>query len=253
MYEKAVIARSYVSKTAFERMNTRGREKGAGKGRGRGKLSECQNKVAENYIRQQRGKARRLKGLMDVNFVNDKASFVTLTFSEEPTSIEAVFHDFTLFRRRLNKKYDDLRYIAVVERGLMKRWHIHVILNLIYNPDNEANIVDSWNKGIDIDVRNVFDVIGLACYMTKDFGRFEEGLYGKKRYLVSKGLEQPIEINNWDNAEIYHRMMIYDDRLSKMPKKVVQNERAGRVEYSSYNCETHVFGECVTAKKKVLF
>lgn len=247
MYEKAVIARNYVSKTEFEKMNTKGCA-----GKGRGKLSECRVKVSENYIRQQRGKAGHIKALMDINFERNRSCFTTLTFSEEPADIDAVYRAFALFRRRLGKKYNALRYVAVIERGDLQRWHIHIILNMICNADNTANIIACWNKGVDVDVRNVFDVQGLAVYMTKDFGRYEEKLYARKRYLVSKGLEQPVEINNWGDRELYNQTIACSGRFPGTVKKVIQNKYAGKVVYSTYKCDTGVFGDYITAEVKGL-
>jgi len=63
--------------------------------------------------------------------------FITLTSADGYNDPDITYHDWTIFRKRLKRKYPDMQYIWVLVRSKKgKRWHIHIIARVDYIDQN---------------------------------------------------------------------------------------------------------------------
>jgi len=63
--------------------------------------------------------------------------FITLTSANGYNDPDLTYHDWTIFRKRLKRKYPDMQYIWVLVKSKKgKRWHIHIIARVDYIDQN---------------------------------------------------------------------------------------------------------------------
>lgn len=147
---------------------------------------------------------------------NNNSIFLTLTFADtDDLDIKDVEHtnkEFKKFIQRMRRTYGDFKYLAVIEfqdkndRGAV---HYHLLMDgLPFIPHSKAyaekhgldpkfNLTDLWGLGhVWVNRIEHVDNIGayMSKYMTKDLQ--DNRLKGKKAYLYSKNLIQPIEYTN---------------------------------------------------------
>lgn len=113
----------------------------------------------------------RLTRLLNRNF-DETGVFLTLTYRENPETLERVQKDVQNFFRRLKRKRDKLglgalKYLYVIECSSTGRWHIHLVMD--GDMDRDA-VEKAWGKGYANSRRLQFGpqgLAGLAKYMMK--------------------------------------------------------------------------------------
>ena len=140
---------------------------------------------------------QRVRRLANTNFAGKNAKFVTLTYAENKTSVSAADHDFKTCIQRLtyyaNKNGEEFKYIAVREFQERGAVHYHMLCNLPYT-ENKV-LADIWGHGF-VNIQSVEEVDNVGAYITKYMTKDveDERLLGKKKYLCSKNLAEPIEV-----------------------------------------------------------
>jgi hypothetical protein len=147
---------------------------------------------------------------------------------------------FKQFTKRLRRRFPLLKYIAVIEfqdkndRGAI---HYHMICNLPYIKKSE--LADIWGLGfVKINSIDKVDNIGayVIKYMTEDTD--DKRLCGEHGYLLSKGLERPLEACSWkdeDSELIKHFSGMVDGKTPSYGGTPYESENAGTIIYSQYN------------------
>lgn len=98
--------------------------------------------------------------------------FLTLTYRENPETVERVKKDVQNFFIRLKRKrrklgLGGLKYLYVIECSSTGRWHIHLVMDGDMSRDK---VEETWGKGYANSRRLQFDkqgLAGLARYMMK--------------------------------------------------------------------------------------
>lgn len=206
-------------------------------------------------LRDARNKVRRLAL---ANF-KENHCFVTLTYAENMQDIEQADKDFKAFIRRLKKftgLQGDLKYLAVREFQKRGAIHYHLLVNwelpaLNVNNENyirylECEVADRWGNGfVDIKPLNKaqtknkkyngkpVDNVGayISKYMSKEYD--DKRLKGKKAYLSSKGLDQPIVVSGEEALEL---IKLYNlDEKKETFTNSYESEYLGKINYKEYN------------------
>ena len=150
-------------------------------------------------------------------------TFITLTFEENLTDIEQsnkIWKNFRdsikMYLKRYNKKNNtnrEFKFVCVPEFQKRGAVHYHFLCNLDIKNDsdliipqkNKRNCFDIkyWKKGYSsvFSMKDINVVGYLTKYMTKDI---DNRLFGKRRYLNSTNLKQPVEgyLNANDSQEL---------------------------------------------------
>ena len=145
---------------------------------------------------------RKLELLMAANFEPEDL-VITATYRDEdlPSSPDVT-------RRRLGKVFKqlrayrkarglpDLKYIYVLEgRNGDHRPHAHIILNAVGGDLELFRSLWIWGDDVQLNYIRERGYDGWAGYLTKE--RREASLNGKKQFVGSRGLEQPITTYEW--------------------------------------------------------
>ena len=152
---------------------------------------------------------RKLEMLMAANFEPEDL-MITATYRDAdlPESAEVT-------RRRLGKVFaqlrayrkarglPDLKYIYVLEgRHGDHRPHAHIILNAVGGDLELFKSLWIWGDDVQLSYIRERGYDGWAGYLTKE--RREASLNGKKQFVGSRGLEQPVTTYEWvdDGASV---------------------------------------------------
>lgn len=136
--------------------------------------------------------------------MNEYASLVTLTFSDEIFDYDLAGYYFTLYNRRLKRRVNDLKYIAFMElqnknRDGVIHYHILYLNEEIFNMDR-LEIYHIWGNGrthkenvIDI---NDFTIDKISNYLSKYLNKGEDQLIdvNKKMYFTTRNLIRENEV-----------------------------------------------------------
>lgn len=246
-FRKTIISRNRVDVVEMEHMNM---------GKNRSKTVNTHKRVVSeaekeaHYMRRQREKAEHFKRLIEINFLEKQSTFVTLTFLKQPSDLKTANKHVRNFIRFLKKRYMNLRYLAVVESNEKGYLHYHLVLNVICDKMLEEDIRKGWKHGIEVDIKEVYNVMGLAVYMMKQFYKKDAALYGKKRCLHSEELQEEVVVKSWDaDAELEKYVKTGLKREKPVSYYLCQNENAGVVQYSSYDKEFAFFDPYVIASR----
>lgn len=146
-----------------------------------------------------------VKRIVLSNFDN-KSKFMTLTFRENLTDVEAANRCFTDFVRALNrdlkkKGKPNMRYIAVIEFQKRGAIHYHMICDLMGFPSKRLwelwkSATRKYDGGVDIKNIRQVDNVGayVTKYMVKDLEKVDDRLIGKKVYQRSLNLDKPKQL-----------------------------------------------------------
>jgi len=188
-------------------------------------------------------RARRdLRRIVNANFGqwgNDvTCKFVTLTFRENVTDIDAANYEFKKFVKRLNyavygKKCSGLKYTVVLEFQERGAVHYHVIF---YNlPYTKADVLgDVWGNGF-IKVNKIDEIDNVGAYVCKYLtkGNNDDRLRGRKCYFNSRGLKKPIEkYFDCDEMESAKKSLPAERMTFRCE---FENEYTGKIIYEQYN------------------
>ena len=163
-------------------------------------------------------KEKRLTRLLNTNFTEDDIK-IELTYSDEnlPETEEDAQKELQKFFRRLKRfrkknNLDELKYIAVTERGKRSgRFHHHIVVNGGMLSKDIQNI---WGNGFVRETPLQISEDGLdalAKYLVKNL-KSDALQKGQKSWHASRNLKQPIERQN-------------DSRLSRKKAKELHENK----------------------------
>lgn len=195
-----------------------------------------------NYKRRNQLRRDTIRRLVCHNF--DKSSkFVTLTFRDtnafdikDPIACNAAFG---LFRKRLKRKYGNVKHLTVIEfqdkndRGAV---HFHCFFQLPYVPVKELE--ELWGYGfVFINAIDHVDNLGayVIKYMTKDTE--DPRLKGIKAYNCSRNLTRFTELSSWKVGQDKKILKLIEDLKQNTPvySAKYDSEDAGSVKYLQFN------------------
>lgn len=215
---------------------------------GRRKKDAPESEKSEEYREQnsRRSKAE-FRSLVSANF-SDGDKFITLTFRDtdqfDIRNVKETNDQFKTFIQRLRYHFKkqgcgNFKYLAVIEfqdenkRGAV---HYHLIAQIPYiHHDDLARI---WSHGfIGINRIEGVDNIGayISKYMSKDSG--DPRLKGKKNYLPSRGLDQPITAYG---SKAENLLKQYKKTKKEVFTDCYDSEHFGNVNYNEYNLKREV-------------
>ena len=97
-----------------------------------------------DLVQQSRGRRAR-KGVIDFAAANNLRRSMTLSYADEPDSVDASEHEFSLFVRRLQRRIPEPVWLQVTQRGKRHgRLHHHMLVT----PDiSKQLITETWQRG----------------------------------------------------------------------------------------------------------
>lgn len=151
----------------------------------------------ENRVRNL-GQARKKVGrLIECNKTADDV-FLTLTFADNVQDLDRANYEFKKFRQRLEYKLGKkLKYVVIIEFQERGAVHYHTYIFGIGFVDWKL-YEKTWGHGW-IRVNHVDDSAGPAAYVTAYMVKDMSGdtrTMGRKCYFCSRGLKQPVEVDN---------------------------------------------------------
>lgn len=208
----------------------------------------------KNYRQRQKIRKNTVMELVENNFTAG-SKFITLTFDEVNKTVvneegwESKYRrfndvkdcnaEFKQFIQRLKYRFNNLKYVAVIElqnKNNRNIFHYHMICNLPYIEVRELCRI--WGNGF-VHIENVYDLEGLSEYMTKDMLNQTEYVFkGNKGYLCSRGLQRNIVVRSWSTDP--EEKKLYQDTRDRLNNKIATldykctNQYAGTFEYSMF-------------------
>lgn len=181
-----------------------------------------------NYWRRLKKRRDTFKEIAFNNFEVPHVSLVTLTFDDsnrndkDYTVLDQTHREFKNFILRMNRVYDNFRYIAVFSRQQNGNWHYHMLCNLDRQTSSEE-IGAIWKLGyvwIDYIESNsdFYDKVSYCVRNMQECGVAE--LQGEKGYLCSKNLNRNIVLRTWKEDEEQRCEEVFEE-LKDKPKKLL--------------------------------
>lgn len=161
-----------------------------------------QNKKESRLQSNQRAK-KKLINLIHSNFTT-ASKFITLTFQDNVTNLDDANKAFYSFIRKVRRIEPEIKYVSTIEFQKRGSIHYHLIINSDKKWDYEIYL-KKWRRSIEavktisnggaIRIENIKDLNATIDYLTKYLTKnmTNQNLRGKKSYLISKGLNKPIE------------------------------------------------------------
>lgn len=171
--------------------------------------------------------------------------FLTITFAKNLKNLTEANYAFKKFMQRLKYKYENFKYICVVEFQKRGAVHYHLVCNL---PDlNIPKLQENWGLGqIDIErVRSVKDTglyfvknlcrwnvgVQFAVHGTKDnFSNEDVKLAGRKKFFCSQKLLQPKIFKEKKNVD--------DFKVENLKNAVPKFEKSWKIEGLTVNLKS---------------
>lgn len=202
----------------------------------------------ETYKNTIKSRQRNIRSLINTNFDVKHSKFVTLTFNNK-NDIDIrnpleTNKKLSRFLDRLKRRFDDLKYLWVIEfqdtkgRGAV---HYHMICNIPYVKSKELE--ELWGHGfVKINSIDKVDNIGVyvTSYMTQDMD--DERLHCKRAYGYSNNLIKPTILKSWTMSrhgrkELEEMIMDYKEKDTAPYTMSYINEHLGNCSYTQYNCK----------------
>ena len=210
---------------------TKGRESNNKEGRkGKEEISEEQKKANKEQKRKQTlYNARNNIIRLIASNEEDLRTFITLTYAENMQDIKQSRKDLDTFFKRLKRKYEDLKYIWVMEYQKRGAIHFHILcsipVNIITAKSKEKKSIEQkqlenefskkfWTHGF-TDLRNIGEETEIknlskyiACYLVEDILNLD--LQGNRVYGYSKNLNKPI-VNTLETRDSIEDLISLDN------------------------------------------
>jgi hypothetical protein len=126
----------------------------------------------------------------------------------------------------------------------------------IPDPAEALNTIScKWKHGT-VNVKETYDLDGLAGYMTKDFMASDPNdcLFGKKRYLCSQNLQGPKILRSWQDDCTPDDLRDAEEKCLQAQlerKHTIANEHCGKITYTTYHANnSKLFKDFVYAEKR---
>lgn len=220
-----------------------------------GEIIDVENSITrKDNIKSLRETIKRLRRLINCNFIGDNTElFITLTYADNVTDTKKVYRDFSVFYKRLRRKYKgyDFRYIYCIEPQERGAWHCHVLLkalnkDYLYIPNDD--IAELWGNGFTKTQRlEGVDDVGayLSSYLTnivdekgntKKYARLHLYPVGVNIYRASRNCVRPSVclkkyqevLNDYGNCKTYevsYRVLDEEGYCVNIIKKEFYNVR----------------------------
>lgn len=118
---------------------------------------------------------KRLRDYINTNVIDSQnCKWVTLTYKENMTSTEKLYHDFRNFTKRARKKLGKFEYIVAMEPQGRGAWHCHCIMIF----DKKAPFIPNedieklWLQGF-TSTKALNDIDNIGAYLTAYLGDME--------------------------------------------------------------------------------
>lgn len=204
-----------------------------------------------NYYNRLKKRRDAVKELIYNNFAVPHVSLVTLTFDNNKrgdknfSDLDQVHREFKNFILRMNRAYNNFKYVAVFNRQENGNWHYHMFCNLDKKTSN-TEIAEIWKLGyvwIEYIESNseLYDKVSYCIRNMQEIGLTE--LQGEKGYLCSKNLNRNIVLRTWKESEEQMCDKIFQELKDKPKKLLYTAERVQGIKAETLDKET---GEILT-------
>lgn len=166
------------------------------------------------------------------------AKFLTLTFNNDQdfdiSSIRECNKRHSIFIKKLQKIYPDMKYISVLEFQKRGAVHYHILNNLPFIDKEEITAL--WGHGF-IDIREIKDTDSIGGYIAKYMVKncTDPRFADHRTYFASKNLERPEVIYGFKTKEYIEQLLNVKPVFQNNYKTIFN----GVVEYEEYNLATH--------------
>ncbi len=167
--------------------------------------------------------------------LSDDSKFITLTFNNENDfDINDPFEcnkKFTIFMKRIRRRYKNIRYIVVVEFQKRGAVHYHLLTDLPYIEKSELSEI--WEYGF-IDIRAIRSAEEIGRYISKYFTKNinDPRLKGARLYHTSKNLIRS-KIFYFEKANDIQDYIL-KNKLTPNFQKPYDSELNGKIYYEEY-------------------
>lgn len=151
--------------------------------------------------------------LFSPDIVEAKENTKTDEGDEKYHDIKTCNAEFKKFIKRMNYRYDNFKYVAVMSKQDNGNWHYHMVCNLSYIEFDK--LVQIWRRGgVYIQkITSVMDLSKVTNYFNKNMQTSSVDLKGENGYLASKkGLNKNIELRSWSDKETERRYFEVENR-----------------------------------------
>lgn len=186
-----------------------------------------------------------LRRLTNFNF-NSGSKFVTLTFEKNMTDIRKANYEFSKFIQRLQYRYGDFKYVAVIEFQKRGAVHYHMISDLEYVKNEDLRAV--WGNGY-VKINRIKQVDNVGAYIIKYMNKEmdDKRLHRRKSYLRSNNLGKPKRLINFEARDFLEK-----NKLKKgdaVYDHAYKTEHYGNVTHKEFNLKQSKKGKEIREKK----
>lgn len=156
--------------------------------------------------------------------------FLTLTFKRNMTNLKKANYFFNIFIQKMQSRFKEFQYLAVVEFQKRGAVHYHLLCNLRYVQSGKIEKI--WNNGF-IKINRIDRISNLGAYVCKYVQKelFDKRMFRKKKYFCSQTLQRPTEIVG-QNAKFFAEKGKENWKL--IWENEFENEYRGKVLYKQY-------------------
>lgn len=238
MYQKLIKSGDIVELYEYEKLNVKGSEIDYENRSKKGEGEQERSLQDYKYTSKKRGET--VRRLINANFDCNNSKFVTLTFASNDefdiTDVKQCNRKFTNFVKRLNRRYDGLKYVSVIEFQKRGAVHYHMICNLPFVKKKELQ--ELWGLGF-VKINKIEHVDNVGAYVSKYMSKeaADERLRGFRGYNASNNLERPMELKSWsDGVKTVNNVCdLYIKNKKPVYKAEYTGVEIGRVGYAQYN------------------
>ncbi|MDX9912959.1 MAG: hypothetical protein RBS77_00035 [Candidatus Moranbacteria bacterium] len=173
-----------------------------------------------------------------INSNQDLTKFYTLTFKKNIQDVKIANRFFNKFIMKMNYRYQQLKYIAIIEFQHRGAVHYHFLCNLPYIKSRE--VADVWEHGF-IKIKRIKNVSNLGAYVCKYLQKDmeDERLFNKKKFFCSKNINKPIEVYGYRAVE---ELILQYDLNNRKPdyETPFEHEYIGKGKYKSFEIKNIV-------------
>lgn len=163
------------------------------------------------------------------NVIENKEKLNEVTYDNKYDDLKTCNKEFKKFIQKMNYRYENYKYVAVMDKQENGNWHYHIICNLNYIEFNELKGI--WNLGgVFIGrIKSKNQLYKVTNYLKKNMVNARLYLKSEKGYLASKGLNRNIVLRSWAPNEQteFQEQAQYLDEIKK------------EVEYSKKHISEH--------------
>lgn len=183
----------------------------------------------------------RIRRLVNCNFVENRSSFLTLTYAENMQDLVRAKIDFLLFIKRLNwslykTRSNQLKYLAVHEYQDRGAIHFHIILFDVDRIGLET-LRSLWTYGF-VKINQLKNCDNVGAYISKYFTKDSNRKKNQKLFYRSFNLQEPVitEVSSDEMLRIEKEVGIVELRYAKSYKDYFGSE----ISYRQYKISNDI-------------